>query len=153
MNDAPANAFDKPLRAALVWHASVVIVLGLAAGIPFALVITGDLGGDLRAWRMAHLEGVLNGLLMLGAAGAGNLVLLRASEARWLLRCLLLTGYGNAFGAIIGAAAGARGLQPGASVAELAVFLLFGIAIVAVLAALLLVACGARRCARMAASG
>jgi choline-glycine betaine transporter len=85
---------------------------------------------------------------MLGFAGAGPLLRLGAGEARWLLRCLLVTGYGNIVASIIGACTGARGLDPAASPAEFTVFFLFWLAIVAVFVALFIAARGALRTAR-----
>ena len=40
------------MRARLVYNGAIVILLGLLAGFPYALVVTGDDGG-LRA-RLAH---------------------------------------------------------------------------------------------------
>ena len=37
----------------MLFHGVVVILLGLLAGIPFAFVISGELAGSVRAWRMA----------------------------------------------------------------------------------------------------
>ena len=70
----------------LVAHGGLVFLLGMAAGFPFAFEILGrlelwpipgsvqmDMPGDVRGWRMAHLEGVLNGLLMIGVASGGEM--------------------------------------------------------------------------------
>mgnify|MGYP003694112701 CR=1 FL=1 len=61
------------LRARLVFHGAVVVMLGLLAGFPHAFVLTGQLVGEERAWRMAHLEGLLNGMLMMLAGGGRGL--------------------------------------------------------------------------------
>ena len=139
------EALGTRLRASLVAHGVIVIVLGLLAGFPFALVITGDLQGDLRAWRMAHLEGVLNGLVMIGVGGAGGLIVLTVAQARWLWAGLLVAGYGNVIAASIAAVYGVRGLAPTLPVANVVVFLLFTAAIVGVFVGLYLAALGAFR--------
>jgi len=60
------------LRSRLVFHGAIVVMLGLLAGFPHAFVLTGQIAGEERAWRMAHLEGLLNGMLaMLAAAVSG----------------------------------------------------------------------------------
>lgn len=133
------------LRASLVAHGIVVIVLGLLAGFPFGLVITGDLQGDLRAWRMAHLEGVLNGLVLVGVGAAGGVITLSASQARWLWGGLLVAGYGNVVAASIAAACGVRGLAPTPPPSNVVVFLLFTAAIIGVFVGLWLAAVGAFR--------
>ncbi|MGH0035747.1 MAG: hypothetical protein ACQGVK_12045 [Myxococcota bacterium] len=136
------------LRASLVFHGVLVIVIGLLAGFPYAFVISGDLAGEVRAWRMAHLEGVLNGLVMIGIAASGGLMTLSAGQARWIHLGLLAAGYGNVAASIIGASFGVRGLQPTGPAANWVVFLLFTIAIVGVLGSLGLAALGAWRSRR-----
>ena len=133
------------LRASLVAHGVVVIILGLLAGFPFALVITGDLQGDLRAWRVAHLEGVLNGLVLVGVGAAGGHITLTPSQARWLWGGLLVAGYGNVVAATIAAACGVRGLAATPPLSNLIVFFLFTAAIVGVFVGLYLAARGAFR--------
>src|SRR5688572_29444298 len=143
------EALDTRLRASLVAHGVIVIVLGLLAGFPFALVITGGLQGDLRAWRMAHMEGLLNGLMMLAVGAAGGLIVLSARQARWLWGGLVVAGYGNVIASTIGATYGVRGLALEPPVSNVVVFLLFTAAIVGVFVALYLAAAGAfRRAAR-----
>jgi hypothetical protein len=132
----------------LVAHGVIVIVLGLLVGFPFALVITGGLEGDLRAWRMAHLEGVLNGLLMMAVGAAGGQMLLSPAQARRLWGGLLVAGYGNVIASTIGATYGVRGLELALPVSNVVVFVLFTAAIVGVFVGLWLVAAGAFRAAR-----
>ena len=74
----------------MLFHGVVVIVLGLLAGIPFAFVISGDLVGSVRAWRMAHLEGVLNGLVVMAVAAGGGVMSLSARQQRWLAAGLIV---------------------------------------------------------------
>src|SRR5262249_37360082 len=57
-----------PYGRKMICHAAAVIWLGLMSGFPFGFVIMGRMEGDLRAWHMAHMEGILNGLLTLAAA-------------------------------------------------------------------------------------
>jgi hypothetical protein len=135
----------------LVAHGVIVIVLGLLAGFPFAFVITGGLQGDLRAWRMAHMEGVLNGLMMIALGAAGGLVALGPAEGRWLWAGLLVAGYGNIIASVIGATYGVRGLAFEPPVSNIVVFLLFTAAIVGVFVSLWLACAGAFR--RAAARG
>jgi len=132
-------------RRQLAFHGAVAILLGLFAGFPFAFVILGQMAGDLRAWRMAHLEGVLNGLLLWAAAGIGGVLRLGDGAQRTLVWTLIVTAYGNSIAAILGASAGQRGLEPGGTLANMTVYLLFMVALVAVFVAVATVAVGARR--------
>ncbi|MFI5316873.1 MAG: hypothetical protein ACHQ6T_14325 [Myxococcota bacterium] len=142
------NALEPMVRKSLVGHGLVVILLGLLIGFPYALVVTGSLAGEERAWRMAHLEGVLNGLLLIAVGAAGESLSLSARQARFLQWSLIATAYGNVLGAALGAAAGERGLTPAGPIANFAVYTLFMIAVAAVLAGIALAALGAFRRAR-----
>lgn len=121
------------MRARLIYNGALVILLGLLAGFPYAFVVTGQMAGEERAWRMAHLEGVLNGMLALLAAGVWDALVLSARQRQWLALSLILAGYGNVIASIIGASFGVRGLGPALPFANLVVYALFVLAIVAVL--------------------
>ncbi len=142
------KALSSGVRASLVLHGVVVIVLGLLAGFPYALVVTGDLVGEVRAWRMAHLEGILNGLVLIGVGAAGSVIALDARQASWLFWSLLVAGYGNVVAATIGAWFGVRGLAPTGPASNFVVFALFTAAIVGVFVGLALAGLGAWRRAR-----
>ncbi len=139
------NALEPRTRKSLVGHGLVVILLGLLTGFPYALVVTGSLAGAERAWRMAHLEGVLNGLMLVAVGAAGDAIALSKRQSRWLEWSLIVAAYGNVMGATLGAVAGERGLAPEGPLANLAVYALFMVAVVAVLAGLCLAAIGAFR--------
>jgi len=139
---------DSGTRTSLVFHGIVVIVLGLLAGIPYALVIGGDLSGEVRAWRMAHLEGVLNGMLMIVISAAGDSLSLSAGRSRLLLRCFLVAGYGNIAASVIGASFGVRGLTPAGPASNFVTYAIFMAAVVAVLLGLGVAAQGALRARR-----
>ncbi len=136
------------LRAQMVFHGVLVFVLGLLAGFPYGQVITGGMEGSERAWRMAHLEGVLNGMLVIAIAGAAPGLTLTPRQHVLLAWSLIGAGYGNVVASVIGAWTGERGLALGDSAANNLVFALFVAAIVAVFAGLALTALGALRARR-----
>jgi hypothetical protein len=137
---------DKRRASLLVAHAAIVLLIGLIVGFPFATATTS--GADVRAWRMAHLEALLNGLLMLGVAAASPLLALGQRAQSILLWTLVVTGYGNALASWLAAGSGERGLAAGGTLANNLVFAGFMIAVVTVAIALVLVAVGAFRGAR-----
>jgi hypothetical protein len=128
----------------MIFHGAVVIALGLAAGFPYAFVITGDLPGSERAWRMAHLEGVVNGLLLLAVAGVWNSLVLGARAQAVVAWALVVTAWGNLVASTLGAVFGVRGLTPGGPASNRLVYVLFMAAVVTVLVAVALVITGAR---------
>ena len=135
---------ERGLPEKLILHGASVILVGMLAGFAYALVVTGDLEGSERAWRMAHLEGVLNGLVLLAVAGVADRLALGGGRATLLAWSLIVTAWGNVVASILGASLGVRGLAPGGNVANTIVYTLFVIAVIGILVALVLVAAGAR---------
>jgi hypothetical protein len=93
---------------------------------------------------MAHLEGVLNGILLWAAAGGAPVLRLSQRSQKVLVWSLVVVAYGNTIASILGATAGERGLEPGGNLANMTVYLLFMVAVVAVFVATFFVAAGAR---------
>jgi hypothetical protein len=140
----------------LIRHGALVFLLGMAAGFPFAIEILGrfdlwpvsiemDMPGDYRGWRMAHLEGVLNGLLLIGVAAVGPLLKLGARGAAWVTKGLLVCAWGNITASWIGPLTETRGLSFTGIGWNSLVFLLFMAAVVGVIGAMTSVWLGSRR--------
>lgn len=70
-----------------------------------------DVGGDYRGWLMAHLQGLLNGIVVIVLA-LGTRIKQNMPEGRekWLLRTLLLMGWGNVIAAAMAPVFGVRGM-------------------------------------------
>lgn len=137
------------LRALLLAHGALVFLAGMVAGFPFAFHILGrvelwpipgfldvQMPGDYRGWRMAHLEGILNGLLLIGVSAAGSQLRLSERAARWVTWSLLVCAWGNVVASFIGPLSGSRGLSFTGFGWNSLVFLLFMVAIVAVFVAM-----------------
>lgn len=135
-------------RLQMALHGTVVILLGLVAGIPYALVVTGAMVGEERAWRMAHAEGIQNGLLVLAVAGVGGLLTLDDRKSKLCAWSLIVAAYANVIASVVGAASGNRGLAPAPPLANVIVYALFVVAIVGVLTGLVIAARRARAALR-----
>ena len=140
----------------LIRHGALVFLAGLAAGFPFAIEILGrfdlwpvsieiDMPGDYRGWRMAHLEGVLNGMLLIGVAAIGPLLKLGPRGAAWVTKGLLVCAWGNIIASWIGPLTETRGLALAPFGWNSLVFLLFMAAVVGVIGAMTSVYLGSRR--------
>jgi hypothetical protein len=139
------------MRARLIYNGGLVILLGLLAGFPYAMVITGGMEGSERAWRMAHLEGLLNGMLAILAAGVWDSLVLSARQRSWLALSLIFAGYANVIASIVGAFFGVRGLALALPFTNVIVWALFVAAIVAVFLGLGLLIRGGAQAIRSAA--
>ena len=128
----------------LFFHGAAVIWVGLLAGFPFGFVVMHRMEGDVRAWHMAHLEGVLNGLLTFGAAAALEHLSLDERRIPLYAWCFIVAAWGNVIASIFAAIVHQRGLELALPVSNLAVFTMFVVAVVAVLVGLYLMMRGAR---------
>jgi hypothetical protein len=107
----------------LVFHGSIVLLLGLLAGIPYSEAIVHGWGADaVRAWRNAHLGLTVGSILLLAVAGVARYLTLGGRGGAWLSRSLVVTAWAAVVGLGGGAALGVRGLEPTGSAANLAAF-------------------------------
>src|SRR5439155_7632374 len=67
-----AAAMEPRATRQLTFHGAVVTLVGLLAGIPYAMVATGRVIGSERAWRFAHVGNILGGLVLLAVAGVAG---------------------------------------------------------------------------------
>jgi hypothetical protein len=140
---------DRQISRRMIFHGAVIVLLGLAAGFPFGLLLTGAMpavaGADsVRAWRMAHLEGLLNGMLVIAAGAVVGKLDLDAGRKRLMAWALIAMAYGNVVASTIGASFGVRGLAPTGPASNLIVYVLFVAAIVGVVIGMVLMAQGSR---------
>jgi hypothetical protein len=147
------------LQSLLVAHGALVFLAGMLAGFPFALIVLHGMEvsppgstdvappGDVRGWRMAHLEGILNGILLIAVAAVLPRLSLSARAQSILGWCLIVTAWGNMIASLVGPLFGGRGLALGGGIANDVMFVLFTVAVVTVLVAMALVARGALRAA------
>ena len=139
---------DKRLHGLLIANGALVLLSGFAAGFLYGTALTATLIANppvsaleaLRAWHMAHLEGVLNGLLMLAAAAAAAHMTLSAGAQRTIFWGLLIAGWGNVIAASISASTGGRGLSATGLDWNTLDFVLFVFGIVGAVAAMVTIA-------------
>ena len=128
--DSPVTVGDHARRhqRQLALHGTVVLLIGLLAGIGFSYAAaTESVTSDLyKNWRFAHLEGLLNGLVVLAAAGVWTFIdsgRRIVDIGRWLL---LVGAYANAIGPWITAVfIGHRVIQPHGFLENVVVYLFY----------------------------
>lgn len=131
----------------LIGHGAIVFILGLAAGVPFLWALDAVAAGGgaveaeaLRAWRMAHLEGTLNGMMMIAVAAAAKQLTLSGGRSSIITWGLIATGWGNILASFVSGMTGGRGLAFTGIDWNTLTFTLFSIAIVGVVAAFVVLA-------------
>ena len=98
------------ITAVLVGWMYMFMLLGKVELFPIIPEINVTIPGEARAWNMAHLEGVTNGLLLMGLAALAPLITLTMTQARLLYWSALITGWGFTIPAWANAWFGTRGL-------------------------------------------
>ena len=139
---------DKRRQGLLIANGALVLLAGFAAGFPYAAAVSAALGATapadageaLRAWHMAHLEGVLNGLLILAAAAAGAQLALSATAQRIVFWGLVTAGWTNVVASSVSAMTGGRGMAPTGMDWNTLDFALFMLGIVGAIAAMIALA-------------
>ncbi|GAA4043298.1 hypothetical protein [Parerythrobacter jejuensis] len=80
---------------------------------PFFTDIPADIGGDRRAWNMAHMEGITNGTMLIAIGAAGAHIMLSERAQKVLFWATLAFGWLFTLPAIANAVFGTRGLEYG----------------------------------------
>ncbi|MEM7101394.1 MAG: hypothetical protein AAF541_24300 [Pseudomonadota bacterium] len=80
---------------------------------PFINHVEATVPGEARAWVMAHLEGITNGLLLMVIALIAGYLKLTPRQFKWLVYCSITFGWLFTLPAIANAWFGTRGLAFG----------------------------------------
>lgn len=142
------------LQRLLVGHGALVMLIGFIVGFGFAFFLLGEiklwpipgslaiaLPGTYDAWRMAHLEGVLNGLMLWIFALVLPLVPIGLKGARWLAWAVIITAWANAIASTLDPLfPDSRGLAFGGPMSNSLAYLLFVIGIIAVMGTVITIA-------------
>lgn len=136
-------------HALLIGHGALIFILGLVAGVPFVWAITDAASGapegveSLRAWRMAHLEGTLNGMMMFAVAAAAKQLTISDKQSSLITWGLIVTGWGNIIASFVSGLTGGRGLSFTGLDWNSLTFTLFSAAIVGVIVAMVVLSLAA----------
>ncbi|MEH6347826.1 MAG: hypothetical protein V7785_22210 [Bermanella sp.] len=95
-------------RLVLLVNGALVALVGLISGFgfvfeilnsisvwPVSFEINGDFPGSERGWRVAHVAGVMNGMLIILAALMLPHIQASLRSQCWIVRGLIYTGWGN----------------------------------------------------------
>ena len=132
------------VRLFLIRHGAIVALLGSLAGLGYMFVITGEIQGGFKAWHLAHLQGVMTGIMIISV----SLLSLDDRKLRILAYSLVIFGYCYSLGPVFGAFVGVKGIEPALPLANLLFYASNTIASLSVLLGLGLIICGARKIRR-----
>lgn len=100
------------VRLFLIRHGGIVAFLGSLTGLAYTFVVTGELPGSIRAWHLAHIQGVMIGIMILAVSSLVTRLNLDDRKLWVLAYCFVVTGYGYSIGPVFGAVVGVRGIEP-----------------------------------------
>lgn len=134
----------RTIQTMLVRQGGLVLLLGFAAGFGFVFFLIGSielwpipgkiavqLPGTVKAWRMSHLEGVMNGLMLWLLAAVLPTFALPIGTARRIARMLVVTAWTFPIASLFDAFfQNSRGLRFGGPVTNLIPFFLFYVGII-----------------------
>lgn len=104
------NGLGLWVTAILVGWMYMFMLLGEIELFPVIPAIDVQIPGEARAWNMAHLEGITNGLLLMGIAAVAPLLSLSEGRQRIVFWSSVVTAWGFTLPAWANALAGTRGL-------------------------------------------
>ena len=103
---------ENEVRLFLIRHGAIVAFFGSLAGLAYTFVITGEFPGSIKAWHLAHLQGVMIGIMILAVSSLVPHVNLDDRKLWILSYCFVITGYCYSIGPVFGAVLGVRGIEP-----------------------------------------
>lgn len=126
MTDTFSPVMSERMRALLFLNGTGLLALSLLIGWvwffaligrivlwPLPIDIVVSIPDDGRAWRMAHMEGITQGLLLMAFAFGGRYMRLSPRQFGWLFWASLATAWLFTLGAAANAVFGTRGLAFG----------------------------------------
>lgn len=133
----------RPIRRQLILNGGFVMLLGFAAGFAFVFYILGSielwpipgkivyqLPGTDKAWRMTHLEGVINGLMLWLLSAVLPTFELSVKLTRRVAQALIITAWTFPIASLFDALfKDSRGLRFGAPITNIIPFFLFYVGI------------------------
>lgn len=101
----------------VILNAALILGLTAVTGFLYGQVVVESITstsatGDIRAWNMAHMECLLNALLMFSVAAAAKFLTLGPKQSSLLSWGLIICGWTNAIASTSSALTGGRGAIP-----------------------------------------
>jgi len=135
------------LQRRLIGHGALVMLLGFVFGFGFLFFLIGrielwpipgavdvQLPGSLKAWRMAHLEGVINGLILWILAAILPLIPAPERRLKTIATASIITAWTFPIASVLDALfPDSRGLAFGGPPTNLIAFFLFYVGVLAVI--------------------
>jgi hypothetical protein len=85
----------RAMNKTLVRHGALVLLIAFGAGIGLSMVAMGEMEGSVNDWRIAHMEGLVNGMFLFLVVGLRSTLDLSLGQHRVMTWCFVLMAYCN----------------------------------------------------------
>lgn len=148
------NSTQYRLQIALLFHGTVMMLIGLLAGVPLMIAINRGWGPfATHIWAATHTSVTIVGATFIAISGAFDHLVHGELESKILVGLLLLCAWTFTPGLWIAGIFGVQGLEPHGPLANWVVFILFVIGAFAMVAGAGVMVLGAQRALRVVVLG
>lgn len=110
----------------MIFHGTVVLVIGLLSGFPFLFgIVRGAEARKVEAWRAAHTGLCSTGVMAIAMGAALRMWAMPSAAAQVATWGIVVGSYGIALAMTLAAASGSRGLVAGGSLSNKIVYVAY----------------------------
>lgn len=95
----------------LCFHGAVIMFFAFVSGMMIGMVAVGQVEGNVADWKLAHMEALINSILLLAVAGWIGKIVTQEKRALVAAYCLIAMGYCNTVFGFMRGMTGAAGYQ------------------------------------------
>lgn len=108
----------RSIEGRLCLHGAIVMFAAFVAGMLMGTVATGQIEGSLENWKLAHMEALINSIVLFAIAGCIGKLALSEGKANVVAFCLVVMAYCNTVFGFMRGATGALGYEFDGSMAN-----------------------------------
>ena len=106
-----SKAMSRSVEGTLCLHGAIVMFAAFVSGGMIAAAALGQIDGSVEDWKLAHMEALINGIVLLAVAGCIGKLALTPGQARAAAYCLVVMAYCNTVFGFMRGLTGALGYQ------------------------------------------
>ena len=106
-----SRTMNRSVEGTLCLHGAIVMFAAFASGGMMAAAALGQIGGSVEDWKLAHMEALINGIVLFAVAGCIGKLTLSSGHTRLAAYCLVIMAYCNTVFGFMRGLTGALGYQ------------------------------------------
>jgi hypothetical protein len=101
----------RSVEGTLCLHGAIVMFAAFVSGGMIAAAAMGQVSGSVEDWKLAHMEPLINGIVLFAVAGCIGKLALSSGQTRVITYCLVIMAYCNTVFGFMRGLTGALGYQ------------------------------------------